>query len=143
MQGPGGWAETQELNSPAMSTGGPEDVCSAGRLRLDGHHGADCAEHARRLRRAHLAGEYRPARNCTCQPLASSRTHLRSLPCVMSTTRTASYAPCRLRKLLSTAAAPSQVDSVKSQLDAVLLDIGADVVKTGMLPSAEVMNGMF
>jgi hydroxymethylpyrimidine/phosphomethylpyrimidine kinase len=30
------------------------------------------------------------------------------------------------------------VDSVKAQLDAVLLDIGADVVKTGMLPSAEV-----
>jgi hydroxymethylpyrimidine/phosphomethylpyrimidine kinase len=31
-----------------------------------------------------------------------------------------------------------QVESVKAQLDAVLLDIGADVVKTGMLPSAEV-----
>lgn len=31
-----------------------------------------------------------------------------------------------------------QVDSIRAQLDAVLLDIGADVVKTGMLPSAEV-----
>lgn len=30
------------------------------------------------------------------------------------------------------------VETLRSQIDCVLADIGADVVKTGMLPSAEV-----